>query len=168
MPEQSGPSAAIAPPVAAQSAIDLVRAGPDQSAAIKASVVGYAIPAAKPTQDPRAEQHFDVRCPGGEAVRRHRHHHADDEQELAPVPVADRAEVQHRRGEPERVADRDQIELRLRRVEFPPDLGERDVGDGQAQVGDRCDCDQRTEDEACSLGARRTLVECASHGLARS
>ena len=39
-PESSGPSEAIAPPVAAQSAIDLVRAGPDQSAVISASVVG--------------------------------------------------------------------------------------------------------------------------------
>ena len=36
----SGPSEAIAPPVAAQSAIDFVRAGPDQSAVISASVVG--------------------------------------------------------------------------------------------------------------------------------
>ena len=48
IPEQSGPRAAIAPPVAAHSAIDFVRAGPDQSAAISASVVGYAIPAASP------------------------------------------------------------------------------------------------------------------------
>ena len=48
IPEQSGPSAESAPPIAAQSAIDLVRAGPDQSAVISASVVGYAIPAASP------------------------------------------------------------------------------------------------------------------------
>ena len=39
-PETSGPSAAIAPPSADHSAIDLVRAGPDQSAVISASVVG--------------------------------------------------------------------------------------------------------------------------------
>ena len=39
-PATSGPSAAIAPPSADQSAIDWVRAGPDQSAAISASVVG--------------------------------------------------------------------------------------------------------------------------------
>jgi hypothetical protein len=38
----------IAPPVAAQRAIALVRPGPDQSAVISASVVGYAIPAASP------------------------------------------------------------------------------------------------------------------------
>ena len=40
IPEQSGPSAEIAPPIAAHSAIDFVRAGPDQSAVISASVVG--------------------------------------------------------------------------------------------------------------------------------
>jgi hypothetical protein len=48
IPEQSGPSELIAPPIAAQSAIERVRAGPDQSAVISASVVGYAIPAARP------------------------------------------------------------------------------------------------------------------------
>ena len=39
-PSDSGPSEAIAPPIADQRAIDLVRAGPDQSAVISASVVG--------------------------------------------------------------------------------------------------------------------------------
>ena len=39
-PESTGPSAAIAPPIPDQSAIDLVRAGPDHSAVISASVVG--------------------------------------------------------------------------------------------------------------------------------
>ena len=39
-PESSGPSAAIAPPSADQSAIEFVRAGPDHSAVISASVVG--------------------------------------------------------------------------------------------------------------------------------
>ena len=47
-PEINGPSAAIAPPMADHSAIDFVRPGPDQSAAIRASVVGYAMPAARP------------------------------------------------------------------------------------------------------------------------
>ena len=47
-PESSGPRAAIAPPIPDQSAIDLVRPGPDQSAVINASVVGNAIPAARP------------------------------------------------------------------------------------------------------------------------
>ncbi len=47
-PEASGPSAAIAPPMPDQSAIDFVRPGPDQSAVISASVVGNAMPAASP------------------------------------------------------------------------------------------------------------------------
>ena len=40
IPEQSGPSAEMAPPVAAQSAIAFVRAAPAQSAVISARVVG--------------------------------------------------------------------------------------------------------------------------------
>ena len=44
----SGPSAAMPPPIADQSAIDFVRPGPDHRAAISASVVGYAIPAESP------------------------------------------------------------------------------------------------------------------------
>ena len=39
-PAMSGPSAEIAPPSADHSAIDFVRAGPDHSAVISASVVG--------------------------------------------------------------------------------------------------------------------------------
>ena len=38
----------IAPPIADHSAIDRVRCGPDQSAVMRASVVGYAMPAAMP------------------------------------------------------------------------------------------------------------------------
>src|SRR5215218_3511880 len=47
-PATSGPSEAIAPPSADHSAIDFVRPGPDHSAAISASVVGYAMPADNP------------------------------------------------------------------------------------------------------------------------
>ncbi len=47
-PEISGPSAEIAPPMPDQSAIARVRAGPDHSAVISASVVGNAMPAASP------------------------------------------------------------------------------------------------------------------------
>ncbi len=39
-PESSGPSEEIAPPSPDQSAIDVVRPGPDHSAVIRASVVG--------------------------------------------------------------------------------------------------------------------------------
>src|SRR6185437_9414677 len=47
-PATSGPSADMPPPSADQRAIDLVRPGPDQSAVISASVVGYARPAETP------------------------------------------------------------------------------------------------------------------------
>jgi len=47
-PATRGPSAAMPPPIADHSAIDLVRPGPDQSAAMRASVVGYAMPAETP------------------------------------------------------------------------------------------------------------------------
>jgi hypothetical protein len=47
-PDRSGPSAEMAPPRADHSAIDFVRAGPDHSAVMRASVVGKAMPAASP------------------------------------------------------------------------------------------------------------------------
>ena len=47
-PAASGPSDEIAAPSADQSAIEWVRAGPDQSAVINARVVGKAIPAETP------------------------------------------------------------------------------------------------------------------------
>ncbi len=47
-PATIGPSADIAPPIADQSAIAFVRSAPDQSAVISASVVGNAMPAARP------------------------------------------------------------------------------------------------------------------------
>ena len=55
-PESSGPSAEIAPPSPDQSAIDFVRAGPDQSAVISASVVGKAMPAASPPRTRAAKR----------------------------------------------------------------------------------------------------------------
>ena len=57
-PETSGPSAAIAPPSADQSAIDFVRPGPDHSAVISASVVGYAMPAASPPPTRATNEHL--------------------------------------------------------------------------------------------------------------
>ena len=47
-PDTSGPSAAIPPPRADQSAIAFVRAGPDHNAVMSARVVGYASPAEIP------------------------------------------------------------------------------------------------------------------------
>ena len=47
-PATSGPSAERAPPTADHNAMDRVRAGPDHSAVINASVVGNAMPADTP------------------------------------------------------------------------------------------------------------------------
>ena len=61
------------------------------------------------------------------------------------------AEVQHRGGEAERVADGDEVQRGLRRVERDADVGQRDVGDRQVQAGDCCDQDEREEDERAVL-----------------
>ena len=109
IPEHSGPSAEIAPPIAAQSAIDFVRAAPrpERGDQRERRRVGHA--RGEPAEDPRDDQHFVRRRPRREAVGRDRQHHAEDQQQLAAVAVADRAEVEDRGGEPERVADRDQV-----------------------------------------------------------
>ena len=67
-PESSGPRAAIAPPSPDQSAIEWVRAGPDQSAVINASVVGNAIPAARPPSTRAANR---TPIDGARAASRH-------------------------------------------------------------------------------------------------
>jgi len=66
-PASSGPSAVSAPPIADQRAIDRVRAGPDHSAVINASVVGNAIPAANP---PRRRANIGISIRGANAARR--------------------------------------------------------------------------------------------------
>ncbi len=87
-----------------------------------------------------------------------------DEHHLAPVPVAEGAEVEDRRREAERVPDRDQVERRLRRVERLADVGERDVRDREVQVGDRGDEDQRDQDQRAAL---RRMVRLCPAGLPR-
>jgi hypothetical protein len=87
--------------------------------------------------------------------RRDREEHSQHEQQLAPVAVADRTEPENRGGEAERVADRDQIQGRLRRVERLPDRREGDVRDGQVEVGDRRHEDERDEDEPRALRRNR-------------
>ena len=66
-PAINGPSEAIAPPVADQSAMECVRAGPDQRAAIIASVVGYAMPAERP---PRSRAPIRTSMLGANAASR--------------------------------------------------------------------------------------------------
>ncbi len=67
-PETSGPSAEIAPPSADHSAIDRVRAGPDHSAVMSASVVGNAMPAETP---PRIRATTSTSTEGANAASRH-------------------------------------------------------------------------------------------------
>ena len=121
-PETSGPRAAIAPPSADQSAIDRVRPGPGaQSAVMRASVVGNAMPADTP---PTMRAPMRTSIDGANAAKqagRDRKADAQQQQHLAPVVVAHRAEPQDRRGQAKGVADRDQVELRLGRVEREPD-----------------------------------------------
>ena len=144
-PAVSGPSAEIPPPSADQRAIDFVRAGPDHSAVIRASVVGYAMPAASP---PSTRAPISTSTDGAQAASRHagtERTTPEQQHHLAPVAIAERAQVEHGRGEAERVADGHQVELRLRGVERLADVGERHVGDGEVEVGDGRHEDQRAE-----------------------
>ena len=68
VPAASGPSAEMAPPKADHSAIDRVRAGPDHSAVINASVVGKAIPADNP---PKIRARTSTPSVGANAASRH-------------------------------------------------------------------------------------------------
>ena len=95
------------------SAIGCVRAGPDHRAVISASVVGEGHAGSQAAEDARADQDPDARggcCEdrGGDRQGRAQHKH-----QLAPVAVAERTEVEHRGGETEREADRDQVERGL-------------------------------------------------------
>jgi hypothetical protein len=112
------------------------------------------MPAARPPPEPRDEQHVIGRRPCGQKAHRDRERRADQQHRLASVPVAQGPEVQDRAGKAERVADRDQVERGLRRVESSADRRQRNVGNGQVQVGDRRDQDQRGEDDALPVGCR--------------
>ena len=122
---------------------------------ISASVVGKAMPAATPpssraTKRTPSEGAKPASSEAGiESPMPEQQHH------LAPVAVAERAEVEDRGRQPERVADGDQVERRLAGAEGLADVGQGDVGDRQVEVGDRRDEDQRREDEAGALGAAR-------------
>jgi len=78
------------------------------------------------------------------------------------VGVAEGAEVEDRGGEPERVADGDEVEAGLAGVEGLADVRQGDVGDGEVEVGDRGDGDQRREDELRLRRAR--LARCGRCG----
>jgi hypothetical protein len=67
------------------------------------------------------------------------------------MAVAERSEVEDRAREAERVADGDEVEFGLAGAERFADIRQRDVGDGEVEVGDRGDEDQRREDERRAL-----------------
>ena len=110
------------------------------------------MPAETPPMIRANDEHLVGRRPRREDAGGDRQPDAEDEHQLAPVPVAERAEVEHRRRQAERVADRDHVERRLRRVERLADVGQGDVGDREVQVRDRGDEDQRDEDDRRVLG----------------
>ena len=119
-PATSGPSAAIAPPIADHSAIDLrpARARPQRGDQRQRRRVGHAGREAAERPGRRRAR----RRTGAYAASRQAGIDSampEQQHQLAAVAVAERAEVEHRGGEPERVADRDQVERRLRGVEAP-------------------------------------------------
>ena len=121
----------------------------------------------KTSADAGDEQHFVGRREGGEQRHRDREGGAEDEHHLASVAVAERAEVEHRGRQPERVPDRDQVEHHLRRVERLPDRRQSDVRDRQVQVRDRRDEDQADEDDAALARERWSSPSPSSHHCRR-
>jgi hypothetical protein len=105
-------------------------------------------PRREPADQTRDEEHFDRGSEGGEQRHRDRQRRAQDQHQLASVAVAEGAEVEHRRGEPQRIPDGDQIERRLAGVERLADVRQCDVGDGQVEIGNGRNQDERDEDEA--------------------
>ena len=105
----------------------------------------------EPAEESGDEQDRVGRGIGGEQARRDRERRPDDQHQLPPVPVPQRAEVEHRCGQAERIAHGDKVQGRLRRVERRADRRQRDVGDGQVQVRDRRDQDQREQDQPAAL-----------------
>jgi hypothetical protein len=110
------------------------------------------MPAASPPPTTRDEQHLVRGGVRREQGHRYRERRPEDEHHLASVAVSESAEVEHGGSEPQRVADRDQVERDLRRVERFPDRGQCDVRDRQVQVRDGRDEDERDEDEPGTVG----------------
>ena len=109
-------------------------------------------PRRDPADQPGDEQDLDRGRERGQQAGGDREPDPEDQQPLAPVAVADGAEVEHRGREPQRVADRDQVERGLAGVEGLADVGQSDVGDRQVEVGDRGDQDQRRQHQSLAVG----------------
>ena len=132
----------------------MVRLGPDHRAAMRASVVGYAMPAETPPSNRATMSTSSVGEYTAQQARRDRQGDAEDQHHLATVPVAEGTEIQHRRRQTQRVAHRDQVHRGLRGVEGLADVGKCHVGDGKVEVGDRGDQDQGKQDPPGARGRR--------------
>ena len=137
----------MAPPSADHRAIEWVRPGPgpqrgDQREGRR---VGHA--GREAADDAGAMSTSIVGANDGNQARRNGEADAQQQQQLAAVPIAERPEPQDRGGQAQRVADSHQVERRLRGVERRADRRQRDVGDRQVQVGDGRHEDQRREDD---------------------
>ena len=112
------------------------------------------MPAETPPSDARRDQHLDARCERRQQTRRNGEPDAEEEQHLAAVSVADGTQPEHRCGEAQGVADGDQVQRGLGGVERGADRRQRDVGDGEVEVRNGRDDDQRREDQSPTLGTR--------------
>jgi hypothetical protein len=99
-------------------------------------------PGGEAAEETREEQHRVRRRVGREQRRRNGNRRSQEQHQLASVPIPDRAEVQNRGGQAERVPDGDEIEPCLRGVEFLGNRRQGDVGNRQIEV-----CHGRDEDE---------------------
>ena len=147
-PETSGPSAEIPPPSADQSAIDLVRSGPAPERGDQRQRGREGHPGGEPAEEAGEEEDRRSRARSAASSEAGIASAVPSQQHLlAAVAVAERAEVEDRGGEPERVADGDQVEAGLAGVEGLADVRQGDVGDREVEVGDRGDGDQRRQHE---------------------
>ena len=109
----------------------------------------------KTADDPRPEEHADRGSEGRDEVGRDRQGHPHEQDPLAAVAIADRAEVENGAGEPEGVGDCDQVEIGLRSIEMLADVGQGDVRNRQTQIGDGGDGNQGGKHPPRPSGSRR-------------
>ena len=136
------------------------RPGPERGDQGERGGVGH--PRRKAADQARAEQHLDRGRERGHQRGRDRQRRAQQQHQLAPVAIAQRAEVEHRGGQPERVADRHEVERGLARVERLADVRQRHVGHGEVQVRHRRHQDERDKHELRPCRHGRCL-RCGRH-----
>ena len=99
-------------------------------------------------EDAPADEDFRRRRPRGDRTGRQRQEHAEQEQALAPVPITERPEIEHRHRQAEGASDRHQVELCLTRGERLADIGQGHIGHTEIQIGHNRGQDQSGEDKA--------------------